>query len=140
MTTAEILAECERVIALSEKATPGEWWVQSEPFEEITWQTSTEGTVRTVSDCNVLIGDQEDRVCCCHDGECDPKANAEFIAAARESMPCLARLVKRLVEEREILLDEVKTFQGSAISQEDFDRLAQVLADSAALQAALKTE
>lgn len=84
-TPAEIVAECERLIALSEAATKGPWFRDSCEFST----GVSQGT--SYKDRGVEIIDE-----CTY-------TDAAFIAAARESLPRLARLVKRLVEENQTI-------------------------------------
>ena len=99
LTTAEILAECERVIALSEKATPGPWQTNAVPqlgsVANGVFTNPADDEAPEIFVCSVKPRWEEG---CAVDT--DAIANAEFIAAARESLPRLARLVTRLVEER----------------------------------------
>lgn len=93
------LREWER---LAEAATPGEWWsIGSMP------------TPGVEQDFNVVVGDQEDRVCECHEGECRPQENAEFIAAAREIVPRLIAAYREATERIKQLEQSNRDLAGS---------------------------
>lgn len=66
-----------------ERLTPAPWWVLVED-DHIAERDS-------IPIANVLIGDQEDRVCQLNVGECEPKVNAEFIALARNAFDVSAK-------------------------------------------------
>lgn len=79
MLTDDELAAIE---AREQAATPGPWWVLEE-------QDSV----------SVLIGDQDDRVCELHHGECLPFENANFIAHARQDIPRMVAEIRRMREQ-----------------------------------------
>ena len=65
------------------KLTPAAWWVENENGD-----LGSDGSELPV---NVLVGDQEDRVCQCNVGECEPVTNAAFIALARNAFDVAMR-------------------------------------------------
>lgn len=94
------LAEIE---AREQAATAADWWVL--------YDEETESR-------HVVIGDQDDRVCECHDDECDPEFNAAFIAAARSDVPFLLAEVRRL----EGQLSSVWALGAAGILEQEDDR------------------
>ena len=78
------LDELERLLR---EATQGEWWVV-EPSD----------SPLMPEDWNVVIGEQEDRVCECHDGECKPEQNARLIVAMHAALPWLISRARRAEE------------------------------------------
>lgn len=72
----------DELIAMGERATSRPWW----GFEDC-------------GDYQIVIGDQEDRVCECHNEECKPKENCDYIVAACNAAPTLAKRVKELEAE-----------------------------------------
>ena len=85
--------DLDRLDELYAAATPGEWWEHEDAFRVPSMDPEEDDYVG--ANFNVLIGDQEDRVCECHHGECNPKANATFIAAVNNAYPALIALARR---------------------------------------------
>lgn len=75
--------QLDEALRLEAEATPGPWWDLCEPIRVPVVRDDGRRAFETINDAQVLVGDQDDRVCCCHDGECKPEANAKLIAAAR---------------------------------------------------------
>jgi hypothetical protein len=106
--TPEELAELGR---LYEAATKGEWWLLD----------TGDG------DYQVVIGEQDDRICELHFEECLPNQNGAFIAAAHNALP---RLLAQLAEvegklQRLELLARQKDVSDSWIAwafREEFER------------------
>lgn len=57
------------------------------------------------TDFNILIGDQDDRVCCCHDGECNPEGNSAFIIAAHNNILPVLDEMEAAIRERDESLE-----------------------------------
>lgn len=136
-TPAELLAECERLIELSEAVT------------KLPWRVVAEDSPVAGEQCYELESGDE-RICVCHEDEGNPKANAGYIAAVCNAAPSLARHLKRLVEERERwkilaianggILESLRAAEGDGTALCDAVKEAIVVATDqtrAALQSAL---
>ena len=119
--------DLDRLDELYAAATPGEWWEHEDAFRVPSMDPEEDDYVG--ANFNVLIGDQEDRVCECHHGECNPKANATFIAAVNNAYPALIALARRtlaaeaeLSRLRGLLVDYEKTIGSQRSMYRDSER------------------